>query len=63
MGCNCGKKQRPRPAPAPQQEQGSGVQQTYALEMPDGSVSSYGSRLEAEAARVRAGGRGSVRPG
>jgi hypothetical protein len=41
---------------------GTGATQTFAYEPPTGRTQTYGSRLEAEAARVRAGYVGRVRP-
>lgn len=76
MGCtSCGKKARPlgpssqkntspptkakmkQPAPQPPMR---GKTQSFTLQARDGSMTTYGSRLEAEAARVRAGG-GNIR--
>jgi hypothetical protein len=37
-------------------------EQTFVLEMPSGQVFTFGSRLEAMAAKVRSGGRGTVHP-
>lgn len=56
MGCNCGKGKPPAPIKKPK---GSGQQQ-FQLTTPNGVSTVYGSRLEAEAARVRAGGRGRI---
>ncbi len=56
MGCNCGKK-RQKPA-----DTKSGQTESFALIMPDGQSFVFGSLLEAEAARIRAGRRGHVRP-
>lgn len=54
MGCNCGKgKKIPAPAPAP-----SGGPSVLTA---SGQVQEFGSRLEADAAKVRAGG-GTVTP-
>lgn len=47
MGCNCGKKKRPH-GPKPEQ--------SFVLMMRDGKTQHFVRRLDAEAARVRAGG-------
>lgn len=68
MGCNCGKKTPPPPPPVQQQpaqqqtaQQGfAGRATTYALQLPSGERTYYGSRLEAAAARVRAGSIGRI---
>lgn len=57
MGCNCGKGKKPAPV---KKEQSSGQTQQFRLITPDGSSTVYGSRLEAEAARVRSGRAGTV---
>lgn len=49
MGCNCGKKRKK-----------DGGTQQFQLRLPTGESKTYKSRLEAEAARVRAGNRGSI---
>lgn len=41
---------------------GQGTTQSFSLVTPDGGRRSFGSRLEADAARVRAGYRGQVIP-
>lgn len=51
MGCNCGKKK----------ETPKGEQQTFRLEFDSGESFVFGSRLEAEAARVRSKRRGVIR--
>lgn len=56
MGCNCGKGKGPAPVKRPK----PGGQQQFQLISPDGSATVYGSRLEAEAARVRSGRTGTV---
>jgi hypothetical protein len=38
----------------------TGVRETFSLMTPDRRVQTFGSRLEAEAARVRAGGVGTI---
>ena len=70
MGCNCGKTKRPAgmrkgnkkdtpnyPVPA----KATGQRQSFRLTTTDGKTQTFGSRLEASAARVRAGG-GTIRP-
>lgn len=59
MGCNCSKPNRPRPRPASNTAK---TTQEFSLISPDGSSKTYGSRLEAEAAFVRSGRRGTVKP-
>lgn len=44
MGCNCGKRSK----------------RDYVLTRPDGSIQTFASRLEAEAANQREGGQGTV---
>lgn len=58
MGCNCGKK-KPKPQPQPATP-ASARTATFALQTTTG-VQRFGSRLEAEAARVRQGGSGVIR--
>lgn len=60
MGCAC-RKSSGRRAYVPADTTLTASAGTFALVMPDGTSTSYGSRLEADAARVRAGYRGSVR--
>jgi hypothetical protein len=64
MGCNCGKNKMPAgmttsraasAAPAP-----IAAGSRWALVLPTGATLSFGSRLEAEAERVRRGGQGTV---
>lgn len=66
MGCNCGKPQRPRPRPqqgqASGQQQQGGTQQFALLSGTGAELSRHGSRLEAEAANVRSGRTGIVKP-
>jgi hypothetical protein len=47
VGCNCGKTK-------------TKTAQGWRLILPDGTTSTHGSRLEAEAANVKAGGGGTV---
>lgn len=66
MGCNCGgnKPRPPRPAapaPAPSKPM-QGQTQTFALDLSTGQRFTFGSRLEAEAANVRAGYTGTITP-
>jgi len=72
MGCNCGKKrptgmspskrdQRAASYPIPATKKASGQRQSFRLTTTDGKTQTFGSRLEASAARVRAGG-GTIRP-
>lgn len=76
MGCNCNKKVKPLGTSGAQKSNTSppttaklkrtstpppqGTTQSFTLQARDGSTATFGSRLEAEAARVRAGG-GSIR--
>ncbi len=54
MGCNCGKgKKSGTKRGGGHSSQDEGQTQTFRLEMPNGQSFVYGSRLEAEAARVR----------
>lgn len=53
MGCNCGGRKAGTEKPKPTKQSGS--TQTFSLRMDDGRVFSFGSRLEADAARVRQG--------
>ena len=50
--CGCSKKVPPPPPPPTQ---------SFTLTLPDRRAQTFGSRLEAEAARVRAGGTGQIR--
>jgi hypothetical protein len=56
MGCNCNKSKKT--TNTTEQEEST---QSFALMTPDSRVQTFGSRLEAEAARVRAGGTGQIR--
>lgn len=67
MGCGCNKKTRPlgpsksqKASAAPKKgnpvKPAKGRTQSFTLQARDGSRTVYGSRLEAEAARVRKGG-------
>lgn len=73
MGCNCGKNRvkpigssgtsstsKQRTVQMPTLEKPKGTTQSYTLTR-NGTVQTFGSRLEAESARVRGGG-GIVRP-
>lgn len=77
--CNCSKRKVTPPPPPPAQAaapaapvektavavtaSGTGARQSFSLTTPDRRVQTFGSRLEAEAARVRAGGTGMIVPG
>lgn len=75
MGCNCGKNKKKqtmpagfkggaKQAPKPQGTQSAPAQgrsQSFELRTPQGSTAFYGSKLEAQAARLRAGG-GTIYP-
>lgn len=65
--CNCGKKTPPPPPPppptTPAQDQLASRAQTFSYQPPSGKIQTFGSRLEADAARVRAGRVGRVIPG
>lgn len=54
MGCNCGK---PQPQPGPN----TGSKPKFALET-NGRTQTFGSQLEAQAANVRQGGQGIIKP-
>ena len=54
-------RQAPVPPAPPARRSGSGERRTYALVTADRGVMTFGSRLEAEAAKVRNQGRGEVR--
>ncbi len=69
MPCNCGKSKRDpaappvtpsstaRPTSVPVTKKlGTGKTQSFSLLLPSGSTESFGSMLEAQAARVRRGG-------
>ena len=58
MACNCGKKS----TAAQPRRFGRTDTQSFALTKPDGSKTTYGSRLEADAANARAGYTGIVKP-
>lgn len=59
MACNCSKSRKPAGARKPPAtgsgSASSGDKQTFVLEHTSGRAESFGSRLEAAAARVRAG--------
>lgn len=71
MGCSCGKKKGSQTLPAgfgkqaPVEElvpkKGSGAKQKFTLQTSSGKTAQFGSKLEAQAARVRAGG-GTIHP-
>jgi len=46
MGCNCGKNTQPKPQ--------------WVYKAPSGAESNYNSQVEANAAKIRNGGKGSV---
>lgn len=66
MGCNCSKNRRqplgttaqtePRTAGQVQEQEAQSRTQTFVLTTNDGRTQTFGSRLEASAARVRQGG-------
>jgi hypothetical protein len=60
MACNCGKNRQQ--AAQPRRAVASGSTQQFALVKRDGSKEEFGSRLEADAANVRAGYTGVVKP-
>lgn len=71
MACNCGRNKRKRVAatnkPKPgtnqdQQQAQQGKTQAFQLITQQGRVVRFGSKLEAEAANIRQGGSGTVRP-
>jgi hypothetical protein len=59
MACNCGKNRQQ--AAQPRRASSGGTQQ-FALVKRDGSKEEFGSRLEADAANVRSGYTGVVKP-
>lgn len=63
MGCNCGKKKQQQKQQPPQssEQSNSSSRQTFTLDT-GARVQTFGSRLEAEAAWVRNGRKGVVRP-
>lgn len=67
MGCNCGKKrqaqqQAQQSSSAPQSSGQPTTTQSFRLDLEGGRTLMFGSRLEAEAAKVRLGRRGTVSP-
>jgi hypothetical protein len=63
MGCNCGGRKTREPAPPvdeKEQEASAGLTQSFTLQVPSGQRFVFGSRLEADAMRVRAGGQGTI---
>lgn len=65
MGCNCGGKKKesgPGIGGSSQPKSGSGGTQSFTLTGPGDRVQSFGSELEANAARVRQGNTGRVAP-
>lgn len=60
MGCNCGKKKNTTPPPPKQSA--TGQRQSFRLDLDSGESFQFGSQLEARAALVRAGRRGTIRP-
>jgi len=62
MGCGCGKRREAAQARRyPPTVTTEGATQAFSLILRDGSVQSFGSRLEADAANARAGYTGTVR--
>lgn len=64
MGCNCGNKRRPLGSGSTSGSNpatGTAATRQYVLQTKDGKRLTFGSRLEASAARVRYGG-GSIYP-
>ena len=63
MGCNCGKGKRPRPSDQGGQAPGAASARKPTFILADnqtGRTQTFGSRLEAEAAKARAGGLGRI---
>lgn len=60
--CNCGKRTPRTPPPPPPTGTAADKTQTFTLTTPDRRTQTFGSRLEATAARVRAGGVGQITP-
>lgn len=58
MGCGCGKGSSTGDKREP--KQGGQQQQQFVLTVPSGETMVFGSRLEAEAMRVRMGRKGSI---
>jgi len=59
--CNCNKGKTPPPPPPPPEQpavvaSGTAKTQSFAFQPPTGARRTFGSMLEAQAARVRAGG-------
>lgn len=62
MGCGCGKRREAaQPRRYVQTTTSGDATQAFSLILRDGSVQSFGSRLEADAANARAGYTGTVR--
>lgn len=57
-GCGCGGAKGSSKGTKREPQQGQ--EQAFRLTLPDGSTSVYGSRLEADAARVRSGRVGTI---
>jgi hypothetical protein len=62
MGCNCGKgKSSTGTTRKPPSLTASATRQTFTLSLPGRMPRTFGSRLEADAENVRAGGIGTIR--
>lgn len=59
MGCGCGKRST-KDSTSKQEPKPQGASAAFRLTLPNGESLVYGSRLEAEAARVRAGRVGTI---
>jgi len=58
MGCGCNKRRKPRPTKPTKDEKAA----SFELRTASGQTLTFGSRLEAEAAKARRGGAGTIRP-
>lgn len=64
MPCNCGRNRKKKTAASKPAEKpkDQGKTQQFELRTATGRTMTFGSRLEADAANTRSGGRGVVRP-